>query len=89
MSLPQPRYDAYGKPLQPLVDARQEVMSERPHNIKMRAFIGSQLETKYRELLRRGIYAKVTVAFVVKDGMIRQEIQVDEFRQWVAEDDAP
>lgn len=76
MPAAKPRYDAYGKPLPVLADAREESLYERAYNGEQRSNIFLELERQYRALLRRGTHAEVTLHFTVHDGWIQAEIQV-------------
>lgn len=70
MAQPQ-RYDDYGKPLQPLVDAREEILVDRPFNRQMRQTIRYEMDAKDHVHCRRGRYVRVTVHYEVHDGVIQ------------------
>lgn len=70
------RHDGYGRPLPELADARQEVLLERPSNRAQRKLLQQLLENQAALLLRRGIYAEVSVRFVVSDGVIQSPVDV-------------
>ena len=76
MAQPQKRYDGYGRPLPPLTDAREESLYEQSLNQQTRKMIAAQLETHYRALLRRGVYADVTLTLGIKNGVIMEEVRV-------------
>ena len=75
--MPQPhRYDAYGRPIAPLADVRQESLAERPANQRQRRFMLALLEEALLPLLHRGCYADVTLHCAISDGTVRGEISV-------------
>ena len=74
MPTSKPRFDSYANPVAPLVDARTELRYDRAFNGEQRALVAQILEEKYRELLRRGIFADLVVRISIKDGMIMQEL---------------
>ena len=76
MATPKPRFDSYGSPIQPIVDARTELLYERPFNRQLRQVIAQMLEEKYRVLLRRGTFAELVVRISIKDGTIAREVRV-------------
>lgn len=61
----------YGEQRQPLTDARFEVLKDREVNVEQRARILRAFEAICDTLLRRGRYAKVTIQYIVDDGMIQ------------------
>jgi hypothetical protein len=76
MALPQSRRDSYGRPIQPLTDARQELLLERPQNQAQRRFLVALLEEQMPQILRRGMHVEVVVRFAVQDGVIQKEIDL-------------
>jgi hypothetical protein len=70
MATPKPRFDAYAYPIQPLVDATYELYYERVFNAQQRQLIYEELDALYHLLLRRGVFAEVTLEFQVKEGTI-------------------
>jgi hypothetical protein len=76
MPLHQPRHDAYGNPVPSLTEARVERLYDRPMNQDVRRTILQELERHYDTLLRRGTYAEVTVSFVVKNGILAEDVRV-------------
>lgn len=73
--------DSYGRPIE-LAEARREVLYERATNQQQRQVIRDKLEEKYRELLRRGITAKVTLEFTVQDGFLQTEVHLSDQRTY-------
>ena len=80
MATPKPRFDSYGTPLQPMVDARTEILYERAFNQLQRHRVAQILEEKLRTLLRRGTFADVAIRLTIRDGILAQDIHamVDE-----------
>lgn len=76
MAIPKVRLDAYGQPLPPLSDTRTQVLRDIPTNQRRRRLLALILEEQHQELLRRGIYADVTVHYSIKDGVIKQAMQL-------------
>lgn len=75
--MPQPRrYDAYGVPIAPLTDARQESLAERPANQRQRQALRVLLDEALVGLLHRGCYAELTLHCAVSDGTVRGDISV-------------
>ncbi|HXH11156.1 MAG TPA: hypothetical protein VNP04_15515 [Alphaproteobacteria bacterium] len=77
----QPRYNLYGEPVAPLVDAREEPMAQRPANRD--AIDGLQLALRdlWQKILCRGWYGSVTLELSVKDGVLNQDVSITERRQ--------
>ena len=80
MAAPKPRFDSYANPVQPIVDARTELLYERAFNQLQRHRVAQVLDEKYRTLLRRGTFAEVVIRLTIKDGVLAQDIHaiVDE-----------
>lgn len=74
MGAPERRVDAYGRPVQQVVEVHREVLLEREHNQVMRRLLRRLLDEQAELLLRRGTHAVVTLRFTVKDGMIAGEL---------------
>lgn len=70
MALPQ-RVDDYGKPIQPLVDAREEILVDRPFNRHMRQVIRQKMDEKNQTHCRRSHYVRVTIQYDIHDGVIQ------------------
>jgi len=73
--------DAYGRPLPELTDAHRAVLKARPFNVLQRRRIAAVLEDLYDALLRRDIYADVTVSFKVQSGIIQAEVSTGVSRE--------
>jgi hypothetical protein len=73
--------DAYGRPLPTLTDADRAVLKARPFNVLQRRRIAAVLEDLYDALLRREIYAEVTVTFTIQSGIIQAEVSTGVSRQ--------
>jgi len=82
-------HDAYGRVLPELTDAERAVLKSRPANVLQRRRIHAVLEDLYDALLRRDIYAEVSVTFRVMGGVIQGEVSTGVVRQfrWNAEED--
>jgi hypothetical protein len=76
MALPQSRRDSYGRPIQPLTEARQELLLDRPQNQAQRRFLVALLEEQMPQILRRGMYVDVVLRFAVQNGIIQNEIDL-------------
>lgn len=72
-----PRRDAYGKPLPHLLEpAQPRALHTSPMNRQQQQLIERLLQEEYDALLVRGMYAEVTLTFVVKDGCIATDVYV-------------
>lgn len=76
MTHPSRRYDGYARPLPDLTDASRQSLYERRLNVQARGTILAQLEEQYAALLRRGVYAELTLTVGIKDGVIMEEIRL-------------
>ena len=72
------RYDAYGKPLAALTEARQASLVDHVMNQRQRQRLHRLLEEALEEallpLLHRGRYAELTLRCTIKDGILVAEI---------------
>lgn len=76
MSAPKVRLDAYGQPRPALSEARTQVLRDTAINQRRRRLIALILEEQHQELLRRKVYADVTVRYGIKDGTIQSGIEL-------------
>jgi hypothetical protein len=79
MASPRHRHDGYGKPLPTLADARHEVLIDTENNRTKRRDLQMLIEEYLRDLLCRGMNAKLMIHVIIADGSIQGEtwVQVD------------
>jgi hypothetical protein len=70
-----PRYSAYGEPIAPLVDARQERMEQRPANQQAIAALHEILRELWPTILCRGWYGAISLEITVENGTIAQLLE--------------
>jgi hypothetical protein len=76
MAVPQARRDGYGRPLPELTDAAREPLGHLAQNQDVRKEILSLLEEKLHVLLRRGVFAEVTMTARILDGCLQMDLDV-------------
>jgi hypothetical protein len=80
MPPPRVRYDAYGKPIPALVDARQESLYDAPVNQERRHLLHTMLDEELLRVLRRDVNADVTLHCAVTAGVIQIKLSVGALR---------
>jgi hypothetical protein len=73
---PRRRFDAYGRPLPRLVQDEPRDLHGTSSNRQQQQLIERLLQEEYDALLVHGIYAEVTLTFVIKDGSIATDVYV-------------
>lgn len=81
MSTPRRRLDAYGKPLPHLLEPPTRDLHTSATNRQQQALIEALLAEEYAALLTHGVYAEVSLTFVVKDGVITSDVYVTRCQQ--------
>jgi hypothetical protein len=71
--LHRPRLDGYGRPLPRLLDPDTRARGGEM-NRQQQQLIDRLLQEEYDALLVQGVYAEVTLSFVVKDGVLGMDV---------------
>jgi hypothetical protein len=82
-----PRQDRYGAPRPELTDAQRQPRQDEPANVLQRRHIRAVLDRLYSDLLRRDIYATVSIEFEIVRGVIQSDLFVQTVRQYRTEGD--
>ena len=70
------RLDDYGRPRSGPTDVRYQYLGDSPENQEQKRYLYALLESKLRDILRRGAYGQLHICCYVKDGTLQLDSTV-------------